>query len=192
MTPTDAPTTDVCQCTKANGAHKSEGKLGTMVICPDCHLEEVTFREPDNAEQAVFISERDVYIAFKGSPSLKETAEKHPSDQSIKKAIRKREKGRPVVNDLIRNYGISSVVATIRNLLDDRIFTCTNAARHRFPDLFPKEQVSNCEEGQDIATGQSSTKEIEPLDGGCDQSNEEASSFAGNHAFPDVCEPSMY
>ncbi|PCD20178.1 hypothetical protein AU210_016703, partial [Fusarium oxysporum f. sp. radicis-cucumerinum] len=142
MTLSDAPATDKCQCTRAKGDYEIEGELGTTVICPDCHLEEATFREPDNAEQADFISERDVYIAFKGSPSLIRIAEKHPSDQLIKKAVRKREKGQEAVRDLIRNYGISTVVATIRILLDDHVFTCTDGARRRFPDLFPEEQES--------------------------------------------------
>ena len=102
MTLSDAPATDNCQCTRAKGDYEIEGELGTTVICPDCHLEEVTFREPDNAEQADFISERDVYVAFEGSPSLIKIAEKHPSDQSIKKAVRKREKSREAVKDLIR------------------------------------------------------------------------------------------
>ncbi|EXM12781.1 hypothetical protein FOTG_18737 [Fusarium oxysporum f. sp. vasinfectum 25433] len=142
MTLSDAPATDKCQCTRAKGDYEIEGELGTTVICPDCHLEEATFREPDNAEQADFISERDVYIAFRGSASLIRIAEKHPSDQSIKKAVRKREKSQEAVRGLIRNHGISSVVATIRILLDDHVFTCTDAARRRFPDLFPEEQES--------------------------------------------------
>ncbi|EGU72085.1 hypothetical protein FOXB_17406 [Fusarium oxysporum f. sp. conglutinans Fo5176] len=142
MTLSDAPATDKCQCTRAKGDYEIEGELGTTVICPDCHLEEATFREPDNAEQADFISERDVYIAFKGSLSLMKIAEKHPSDQLIKKAVRKREKSQEAVRDLTRNYGISSVVDTIRILLDDNVFTCTDAARCRFPDLFPEEQES--------------------------------------------------
>ncbi|KAK7592352.1 hypothetical protein V3481_006972 [Fusarium oxysporum f. sp. vasinfectum] len=143
MTLSDAPATDKCQCTRAKGDYEIEGELGTTVICPDCHLEEATFREPDNAEQADFISERDVYIAFRGSASLIRIAEKHPSDQSIKKAVRKREKSQEAVRGLIRNHGISSVVATIRILLDDHVFTCTDAARRRFPDLFPEEQEVN-------------------------------------------------
>ncbi|RKK77504.1 hypothetical protein BFJ71_g16728 [Fusarium oxysporum] len=142
MTLSDAPATDKCQCTRAKGDYEIEGELGTTVICPDCHLEEATFWEPDNAEQADFISERDVYIAFKGSPSLMKIAENHPTDQLIKKAVRKREKGQEAVRDLIRNYGISSVVATIRIFLDDHVFTCTDAARRRFPDLFREEQES--------------------------------------------------
>ncbi|SCO86123.1 uncharacterized protein FRV6_10250 [Fusarium oxysporum] len=111
MTLSDAPATDKYQCTRAKGDYEIEGELGTTVICPDCHLEEATFREPDNAEQADFISERDVYIAFKGSPSLMKIAEKYLMD-------------------------------TIRILLDDHVFTCTDAARCRFPDLFPEEQES--------------------------------------------------
>ncbi|KAJ4131220.1 hypothetical protein NW765_017112 [Fusarium oxysporum] len=64
----DAPAADMCQCAKAKGDYKIEAELGATVICPDCHLEESAFPEPDNAEQPDLISERDIYVAFKGSP----------------------------------------------------------------------------------------------------------------------------
>jgi ssDNA-binding Zn-finger/Zn-ribbon topoisomerase 1 len=124
MTPSNAPAADKCQCPKAKADYEIEGELGTTVICPDCHLEEATSREPDNAEQADFIS-----------------------------------------ND---------------------------AAKRRFPDLFPEEQVSNCEEGQETVTRYPSTKEIEPLDGEGNQSNEAAGDFGGNHSFPNLGEPAIY
>ncbi|OBS16950.1 hypothetical protein FPOA_12500 [Fusarium poae] len=165
----------MCQCAKAKGDHTIEGELGATVICPDCHLEESTFPEPDNAEQPGLISEKDVYVAFTGSPALLKVAEKHPNDQSIRKAVRKREKSHRGVKDLVNKYGILSVVATIRVLLDDRVFKCTDVARRRFPDLFPEEQVSNCEEGQGTATGHLSTKDMELLDGEHNQLNEETS-----------------
>lgn len=186
MTLSDAPATDKCQCTRAKGDYEIEGELGTTVICPDCHLEEATFREPDNAEQADFISERDVYIAFKGSPSLIRIAEKHPSDQLIKKAVRKREKGQEAVRDLIRNYGISTVVATIRILLDDHVFTCTDGARRRFPDLFPEEQVCRLQEGQQATTEYLSLKESQALDSEYNPSKETADGFKGKRAFLSV------
>ncbi|EWZ79064.1 hypothetical protein FOWG_16782 [Fusarium oxysporum f. sp. lycopersici MN25] len=59
-------------------------------------------------------------------------------------------------------------------MLDEGVFTSTDVAKRRFPDLFPEEQVSNYEEGQESATGHPSTKETEPLDGECKQLNEEA------------------
>lgn len=192
MTLSDAPATDKCQCTRAKGDYEIEGELGTTVICPDCHLEEATFREPDNAEQADFISERDVYIAFKGSPSLMKIAEKYPSDQLIKKAVRKREKGQEAVRDLIRNYGISSVVDTIRILLDDHVFTCTDAARCRFPDLFPEEQVCRLQERQQATTEYLSLKESQALDSEYNLSKETADRFEGKRAFLSVDGHAIY
>ncbi|EXK26211.1 hypothetical protein FOQG_16983 [Fusarium oxysporum f. sp. raphani 54005] len=151
----DAPAADMCQCARAKGEYGTEGELAATVICPDCHLEQSTFPEPDNAEQPDLISERDVYIAFTGSSSLLKIAEKHPNDQSIQKAVKKREKSHQGVKDLINNYGMSNVVTTIRVLLDDHVFTCTDAARHRFPNLFPEEQ-----ESQALGSEYSPSKEI--------------------------------
>jgi hypothetical protein len=182
MTLSDAPATDKCQCTRAKGDYEIEGELGTTVICPDCHLEEATFREPDNAEQADLISERDVYIAFKGLPSLIRIAEKQSSDQSIRKAIGKRAKVQGAVRGLVRKYGIPSVVATIRILLDDHVFTCTDAARRRFPDLFPEEQVSRLQEGQQTTTEYLSLKESQALDSEYNPSKETANGVEGKRA----------
>ncbi|PNP58792.1 hypothetical protein FNYG_15013 [Fusarium nygamai] len=176
----------MCQCSKAKGDYRIEGELGATVICPDCHLEESTFPEPDNAEQPGLISEKGFYVAFTGSPSLLKIAGKRPNDQSIRKAVGKREKGHQGVKDLIRNYGITSVVAAIRVLLDDNVFTCTESASRRFPNLFPKEQILNCEEGQETAAGDSSTKEIERVDGECNQPNETADGFGGKRAYPNM------
>lgn len=187
----DAPAADMCQCAKAKGDYMIEGELGATVICPDCHLEESTLPEPDNAEQPDLISEKDVYVAFKGSPSLLKIAGKRPNDQSIRKAARRREKSHQVVKDLIRKYGMSSVVAALRVLLDDNVFTCTESASRRFPTLFPKEQILDCEEGRETAAGDSSTKDIEPLDGECNHPNETADGFGGNHSFPDLGEPAI-
>ncbi|KAK2469536.1 hypothetical protein H9L39_18807 [Fusarium oxysporum f. sp. albedinis] len=188
----DAPAADMCQCAKAEGDYTIEGELGATVICPDCHLEESTFPEPDNAEQPGLISEKDVYVAFTGSSALLKIAEKHPNDQSIRKAVRKRERGHQGVKDLIRNHGISSVVAAIRVLLDDNVFTCTESASRRFPTLFPKEQILNCEEGQETAAGDSSTKDIEPLDGECNHPNETADGFGGKRIFLSVDGHAIY
>ncbi|CVL09118.1 uncharacterized protein FMAN_14246 [Fusarium mangiferae] len=173
----DATAADMCRCAKAKGDDKIEAELGATVICPDCHLEESTLPEPDNAEQPDLISEKDVYVAFKGSSALSKIADKHPNDQSIRKAVRKREKSHQGVKDLIRKYGILSVVAAIRVLLDDNVFTSTESASRRFPTLFPKEQILNCEQGQETAAGDSSTKKIEPLDGECNHPNETADGF---------------
>ncbi|KAF5229846.1 hypothetical protein FANTH_14066 [Fusarium anthophilum] len=156
----DVPAADMCQCAKAKGDYTIEGELGATVIYPDCHLEEPTFPEPDNAEQPGLISEKDVYVAFTGSPALLKIAEKHPNDQSIRKAVRKRERGHQGVKDLIRKYGILSVVAAIRVLLDDSVFTLPR----------PKEE-------QETATGHPYTREIEPLDGECGRSDEAADGF---------------
>ncbi|KAG4276879.1 hypothetical protein FPRO04_14232 [Fusarium proliferatum] len=133
-------------------------------------IEESTLPEPDNAEQPDLISEKDVYVAFRGSPSLLKIAGKRPNDQLIRKAARKREKSHQVVKDLIH----------------DNIFTCTESASRRFPTLFPKEQILSCEEGQETAAGDSSTKNIEPLDGECSHPNETADGFGGNHSFPNL------
>ncbi|EXK78331.1 hypothetical protein FOQG_16988 [Fusarium oxysporum f. sp. raphani 54005] len=71
-------------------------------------------------------------------------------------------------------------------MLDEGVFTSADVAKRRFPDLFPEEQVSNYDEGQESATGHPSTKETEPLDGKCKQLNEEAGDSGGNHSFPDL------
>lgn len=197
MTPLDAPTTDVCQCTKAKGAEENEGDLGTTVICPDCHLEETNTREPNDAEQpvveqAALPDERDVYIAFKGSTSLLIIATQHPRDQSIIKAIRKRQKSQQPVRNLVKEYGIATVVASLRALLDEEVFTSTDAARRRFPDLFPEEQVPRSEEGQGTTAERPSTKESQPGDSECNPPKDTAGGSYSEHTFPDVGGHAIY
>ncbi|EXA41672.1 hypothetical protein FOVG_10139 [Fusarium oxysporum f. sp. pisi HDV247] len=172
MTPLDAPTTEVCQCTKAKGAGEDDCELDTTVICPDCHLEEATSRKPDDVgqttiEQAAFPDERNVYIAFKDSPELHRLARLCPSDQSIKKVIKKRERGHARVRKLVTDYGIASLVTSLGALLDDEVFTSHDAARRRFPDLFPEEQVQRLEEGQGLITEIPVTEESQPGDSEC-------------------------
>ncbi|PNP57311.1 hypothetical protein FNYG_15244 [Fusarium nygamai] len=169
-------TTDICQCTKAKEACESEGDPGTTVICPSCHLEEATAGERD--EQAALPDDQRVYAAFKNSPSLMRIAAREPGEQSIKLVIRKRQKGQRAfaknAKKLVNEYGTAPIVTSLKGMLDEGVFTSTDVAKRRFPDLFPEEQVSNHEEGQESATGYSSTKEMEPLDGECNKSNEEA------------------
>ncbi|KAK2134293.1 hypothetical protein NOF04DRAFT_4221 [Fusarium oxysporum II5] len=174
MTPLDAQSTDVCQCTKVKGAGGIECELGTTVICPACHLEEANTREPNDAaqtavEQTALPDERRVYIAFESSRLLKETGGQHLSDKSIRSVIKRRQKGQTTARHLLNEYGISALVTSLRALVDAEIFTSTDAASRRFPDLFPEEQ--------ETATGDLSTKEIEPHDGECNQSNDASGGF---------------
>ncbi|EMT73738.1 hypothetical protein FOC4_g10000798 [Fusarium odoratissimum] len=183
MTPLDAQSTDVCQCTKVKGAGGIECELGTTVICPACHLEEANTREPNDAaqtavEQTALPDERRVYIAFESSRLLKETGGQHLSDKSIRSVIKRRQKGQTTARHLLNEYGISALVTSLRALVDAEIFTSTDAASRRFPDLFPEEQ--------ETATGDLSTKEIEPHDGECNQSNDASGGFGGNHVFPNL------
>jgi len=178
MTLSNAPAVDKCQCPMAKADYEIEGELGTTVTCPDCHLEEVTTQKPDETEQpdvrqAPLPDEKRVYIAFKGSISFKKIANRNPSDQSIISAIKKRKKTQQPVRTLVNEYGISTLVTSLRSLLDQEVFTSVDAARCRFPDLFVEEQASpRPEEEQETVTGHLPIKEIEPLDGECNQSNE--------------------
>ncbi|KAL6915256.1 hypothetical protein FSST1_013016 [Fusarium sambucinum] len=171
MTLSNAPAVDKCRCPIAKADYEVEGELGTTVTCPDCHLEEVTTQKPDDTEQpdvkqASLPDEQRVYIAFKGSTSLKKIANRNPSDQSIISAIKKRKKTQQPVRKLINEYGIPTLVTSLRFLIDQEIFASMDAARCRFPDLFLEEQASpRPEEEQETATGHLPTKEIEPLDG---------------------------
>ncbi|KAM0499010.1 hypothetical protein ACHAP8_005714 [Fusarium lateritium] len=173
MTLSNAPAVDKCRCPIAKADYEVEGELGTTVTCPDCHLEEVTTQKPDDTEQpdvkqASLPDEQRVYIAFKGSTSLKKIANRNPSDQSIISAIKKRKKTQQPVRKLINEYGIPTLVTSLRFLIDQEIFASMDAARCRFPDLFLEEQASpRPEEEQETATGHLPTKEIEPLDGEC-------------------------
>ncbi|VTO83127.1 unnamed protein product [Fusarium graminearum] len=183
MTLSNAPAVDKCRCPIAKADYEVEGELGTTVTCPDCHLEEVTTQKPDDTEQpgvkqASLPDEQRVYIAFKGSTSLKKIAHRNPSDQSIISAIKKRKKTQQPVRKLINEYGIPTLVTSLRFLIDQEIFASMDAARCRFPDLFLEEQASpRPEEEQETATGHLPTKEIEPLDGECNQSNEADGGF---------------
>ncbi|KAG7402965.1 hypothetical protein Forpe1208_v016707 [Fusarium oxysporum f. sp. rapae] len=179
MTPLDALSTDICQCTEVKGAGGIECELGTTVICPACHLEEANTREPNDAaqtaveqtavEQTALPDERRVYIAFESSRLLKETGGQHLSDKYIRSVIKRRQKGQTTARHLVNEYGISALVTSLRALVDAEIFTSTDAASRRFPDLFPEEQ--------ETATEHLSTKEIAPLDGECNQSNDASGGF---------------
>jgi hypothetical protein len=183
MTLFNAPAVDKCQCPIVKADYEVEGELGTTVTYPDCHLEEVTTQKNNDAEQpgveqAALPNEKRVYIAFKGSISLKNIANRNPSDQSIISAIKKRKKTQQPVRKLIKEYGISTLVTSLRSLLDQEVFTSMDAARRQFPDLFLEEQASpRPEEEQETATGHLPTEEIEPLDGECNLSNEADGGF---------------
>ncbi|RYC78964.1 hypothetical protein BFJ63_vAg18157 [Fusarium oxysporum f. sp. narcissi] len=187
-TPPNEPTTDICQCTKAKEACESEGDPGTTVICPGCHLEEATAGERD--EQAALPDEKRVYAAFKNSPSLMKIAAQEPGDQPIRLVIRKRQKGQQAfaktARKLVKEYGTTPIVTSLKGMLDEGVFTSTDVAKRRFPDLFPEGQVLKPEEEQETETGHLSTKEIERLDGEYNQSSEAAGGFGGNYALPNV------
>jgi hypothetical protein len=166
----DAQTVDVCQCTKANGTRENEGEAGTTLICPDCHLEEATARESKDAEQtaveqAVIPEEKRVYAAFKDSSSLKVIAAQNPGEQSIRLVIRKRQKGQKPyatsARDLVKEYGITALTTSLKSLLDEGVFTSTDVAKRRFPDLFPEEQV------QEPVAEVPVVHESQPEDRGC-------------------------
>jgi hypothetical protein len=146
MTTFDAQSIDVCQCTKAKRPRETEAELGTTVICPDCHLEEANTQEPNDATQlavnkAELPDEKTVYSAFKDSPGIKKIAGRHPSDQAIQKVILKRKKNFQSVKELVAEYGSMLLMASLRVLMDEEVFTSCDAAKRRFPDLFPEEQV---------------------------------------------------
>ncbi|RBR05323.1 uncharacterized protein FIESC28_11381 [Fusarium coffeatum] len=188
-TPSDEPTTDICQCTKVKEACESEGDdPGTTVICPGCHLEEATAKERE--EQEALPDDKRIYAAFKNSPSLMRIAAQEPGEQSIRLVIRKRQKGQQSsakdARKLVKEYGTTPIVTSLKGMLSEGVFTCTDVAKRRFPDLFPKEQVSNHEEGQESAAGRPSTKDMELLGGECNQLNEEAGDSRGNHSFPNL------
>ncbi|KAF5268600.1 hypothetical protein FOXYS1_515 [Fusarium oxysporum] len=187
-TPLNELTTDICQCAKAKEAYDSEGDPGTTMICPGCHLEEATAGALD--EQAALPDDKRVYTAFKDSPSLIRIATQEPGDQSIRLVIRKRQKGQQAfaktARKLVKEYSTIPIITSLKGMLDEGVFTSTDVAKRRFPDLFPEEQVLNYEEGQESATGHPSTKETEPLDGKYKQLNEEAGDTRGNQSFPDL------
>lgn len=150
MTTLDAQTTDVCQCARAKESGENEGDPGTTVIYPDCHLEEETAREHEDAEQTVvkqaaLPDEKRVYTAFKSSPSLMRIAAQGPSEQSIRLVIRKRQKGQQTfaksTRKLVKEFGTTAITTSLKSLLDGGVFMCTDTAKRRFPDLFPEEQV---------------------------------------------------
>jgi hypothetical protein len=166
----DAQTVDVCQCTKANGTRENEGEAGTTLICPDCHLEEATARESKDAEQtaveqAVIPEEKRVYAAFKDSSSLMVIAAQNPGEQSIRLVIKKRQKGQKpyatYARNLVKEYGITALTTSLKSLLDEGVFTSTDVAKRRFPDLFPEEQV------QEPVTEVPVVHESQPEDRGC-------------------------
>jgi hypothetical protein len=182
---------------KANETRENKGEAGTTLICPDCHLEEANTREPNDAAQAAIDKvelpdKKTIYNAFKDSPGLKNITGRHPSDKAIKKVIERRKTINQSVRELVDKYDCTLLIASLRVLLGEKVFTSYDAAKRRFPDLFPEEQVSNCEEGQETATKHLSTKEFKRLDGKYNQSSEVASGFGGNHSSPHLGEPVMY
>jgi hypothetical protein len=192
VTPLDAPTTDICQCTKADGAHKSEGELGTTVICPDCHLEEANTREPDDAPQTAQPDESDVYVAFKGSNALMKIAEGHPSELSIRSAIKKRQKSHQPVRNLIKRYGMATLVISLKTLLDEEVFTSTDAARRRFPDLFPDEQLQESKEGQEAMTELPVTTEVQPGNNECNIREDMTDNHDSKWIMPEEIDHTVY
>nr|CEG02567.1 unnamed protein product [Fusarium pseudograminearum CS3427] len=190
----DEPTTDICQCTKVKDACESEGDdPGTTVICPGCHLEEATVGERD--EQKALPDDKRIYAAFKNSPSLMRIAAQEPGEQSIRLVIRKCQKGQQAfakdARKLVKEYGTTPIVTSLKGILSEGGFTSTDVAKRRFPDLFLKEQVSSYEEGQESAAGHPSTKDMELLDSECNQLNEEAGGSRGSHSFPNLGESAI-
>ncbi|UZP36739.1 hypothetical protein NXS19_004555 [Fusarium pseudograminearum] len=105
-------------------------------------------------------------------------AAQEPGEQSIRLVIRKCQKGQQAfakdARKLVKEYGTTPIVTSLKGILSEGGFTSTDVAKRRFPDLFLKEQVSSYEEGQESAAGHPSTKDMELLDSECNQLNEEA------------------
>jgi hypothetical protein len=169
-TPLNTTTTDTCQCSKAKGDWENEGEAGTTFICPNCHLEEATARAGEDAEQraveqAALPDEKRIYAAFKDSPSLMRIAAQNPGEQSIELVIRKRQRGQKPsarsASNLVKEYGTTTLTTSLKNLLDEGVFTSIDAAKRRFPDLFPEEKV------QEPVTEVPVMHESQPEDHGC-------------------------
>jgi hypothetical protein len=152
------------------------------LICPDCHLEEATVREGKDAEQtaveqAVIPDEKRIYAAFKDSPSLMRIAAQNPGEQSIGLVIRKRQKGQQTfarsARNLVKEYGTTTLRTSLKSLLDEGVFTSTDVAKRRFPDLFSEEQV------QEPVTEVPAAHESQPEDRGCKPPRDTIPSAAG-------------
>ncbi|KNB19920.1 hypothetical protein FOXG_22686 [Fusarium oxysporum f. sp. lycopersici 4287] len=90
-------------------------------------------------------------------------AAREPEEQPLKLVIRKGQRGfAKNARKLVNEYGTTPIVTSLKDMLDEGVFTSADVAKRRFPDLFPEEQVSNYDEGQESATGHPSTKETEP------------------------------
>jgi hypothetical protein len=178
----DAQTVDVCQCTKANETRENEGEAGTTLICSECHLEEATAREGEDAEQAAveqaaLSDEKRIYAAFKDSASLMRIAAQNPGEQSIELVIRKRQRGQKPsarsASSLVKEYGTTALTTSLKRLLDEGVFTCPDIAKRRFPDLFPEKQV------QEPVTEVPVVHESQPEDHGCKPPRDMVPSAAG-------------
>ncbi|PTD07632.1 hypothetical protein FCULG_00007197 [Fusarium culmorum] len=187
-TPPNEPTTDICQCAKTKEAYDIEDDPGTTVICPGCHLEEATAGALD--ERAALPDDKTVYAAFKDYPSLMRIAAQEPEDQSIRSVIRQRQEGQTIfaktTKKLIKEYGTTPIVTSLKVMLDEGVFTSIDVAKCRFPDLFSNEQVLRPGEEQETEAGHLSTKQIERIDGDFNQSSEDSGGFRGNQAFPNI------
>lgn len=165
MTSLDAQTTQFCQCIKTKGAEENEGELGTAVICSDCHLEEANIHKSNDTEQAVLPDESKVYFAFKDSPRLKKIARRHSSQwsyQSINKVITKRRTTCQSVEDLVLEYGSAILIASLKELLIEEVFTSCNAAKRRFPSLFPDDPLPGSDEAHGMTTELPAATEDQP------------------------------
>ncbi|KAI3575912.1 hypothetical protein IWW34DRAFT_821775 [Fusarium oxysporum f. sp. albedinis] len=132
MTPF-SPMTESCQCPKAKEVDERVGEVGTSVICRDCLLEVATTQKPNVAEQtaveqAVLPNDRAIYIAFKDSPWFSKASGEF--------------------RHLVREYGIAALVTSLKGLLDEEIFSSTDAARRRFLDLFSEEEQGQADDGK--------------------------------------------
>jgi hypothetical protein len=189
MTPLDAQPTDVCQCTKAKGSRENEGELDTAMICPDCRLEEANTRDLNDVgqlavEKAELPDEKTVYSAFKDSPGIKKIAGLHPSDQVVKMVILRRKKKFQSVKKLVAEYGSTLLIASLRVLMDEEVFTSYDAAKRRFPDLFPDEQLPGSEEGQWTMTELPVTTEGQPGNSECNP-RDMTENLDSKHIIPD-------
>ncbi|EMT73740.1 hypothetical protein NOF04DRAFT_1317637 [Fusarium oxysporum II5] len=178
MTP-NSPITESCQCPKAKEVDEREGEVGTSVICRDCLLEVATTQKPNVAEQtaveqAVLPNGRAIYIAFKDSPWFSKASGECLNDYSIKTAILIWRKKNPSVRHLVREYGIAALVTSLKGLLDEEIFSSTDAARRRFLDLFSEEEVPRSEAGHGTMAELQSAKQGQADDGKCNPSDNTA------------------
>lgn len=189
MTPF-SPMTESCQCPKAKEVDEREGEVGTSVICRDCLLEVATTQKPNVAEQtaveqAVLPNDRAIYIAFKDSPWFSKASGECLNDYSIKTAILIWRKKNPSVRHLVREYGISALVTSLKGLLDEEIFSSTDAARRRFLDLFSEEEVPRSESGHGTMAELQSAKQGQADDGKCNPSDNTADGPGSRYNFLD-------